>query len=430
VKRLGPARILAPYQPGGPDDSGFRAMFFEIQRNWNATREEDRTPEEALKRLKKSVFVERPRYTDVLLATCSANNPRLAQEILTVYMEEAIKLHIEKYDDTRAYDAAKSSFEAAEAKRKAITNTLREFLERKAHVEDFDMELTRLKKDFADSANEVAKLETSIQVLQGMLQSLEGKLVGPNALPKTAEEEALGGVNNETLKKRRDEVDELKIKLSGLRVDRMDVNDPEVRALRNRIAAIENLIKEEGELARTTKPATVVVPNKAYLLALEDRVKTHADLEKQQLTLKLTRDAHEKRVSSLRLLQGLEPEFTSLRAERVTAETTEAAMRINWEVWQQKRALGQGNFSSLANVGFATLPLDKEGPDRSKLLLGGFFVGLFLGLGIVVLRALPDRVVRTRDDLESIDELAVIGTMPRLDNMNLRRHVALREQGW
>lgn len=430
VNRLGAARILAPYQPGGPEDSGVRAMFFEIQRNWNATREEDRTPEEALKRLKRTVSVERPRYTEMLLATCSANNPKLAQEILTVFMEEAIKLHIEKYDDTRAYDAAKSSFEAAEAKRKAITNTLREFLERKAHVEDFDMELTRLKKDFADSANEVSKLETSIQVKLGTLQSLEAKLVGPNAIPKQVQEELLGGLDNEALKKRRDEVDELKIKLSGLRASLTQPDDPEVVALQKRIAAIERFIKDESEIARTAKPQPVWVPNKAYQLALDDKIKTQSELETAQLTLKLTKEMHEKRVSGLRLLQGLEPEFTSLRAERVTAETTEAAMRINWEVWQQKRALGQGNFSSLANVGSATLPLEKEGPDRGKLLLGGFFVGLFFGLGIVVLRALPDRVVRTREDLEGIEGLAVIGAMPRLDNTNLRRHVALREQGW
>jgi hypothetical protein len=49
---------------------------------------------------------------------------------------------------------------------------------------------------------------------------------------------------------------------------------------------------------------------------------------------------------------------------------------------------------------------------------------------VLVLRALPDDVVRTRDDLERIEGLAVIGVMPSLDGKNLRRHVALREQGW
>ncbi|MFT4516373.1 MAG: capsular polysaccharide biosynthesis protein [Planctomycetota bacterium] len=73
------------------------------------------------------------------------------------------------------------------------------------------------------------------------------------------------------------------------------------------------------------------------------------------------------------------------------------------------------------------MPLEKGGPNRGKLLIGGLFVGLILGLGLVVLRALPDRVVRTRDDLEG---LAVIGVIPRLDRTNLRRHTAMREQAW
>ncbi|MBL8756505.1 MAG: hypothetical protein JNK15_24640, partial [Planctomycetes bacterium] len=188
VDRLGAAKILAPYQPGGPDESGLRAWFFGIQRSWNAVRDSDLTAEEALKRLRRTVFIERPRYTEVLVATCSANNPKLAQEILTVYMDEAIKLHIEKYDDTRAYDSAKLAFEAAEAKRKATQNTLRTFLERKAHVEDFDMELTRLKKDVADGDSEISKLETSILVKTAALASLKDKLEGPNAIPQTIEE--------------------------------------------------------------------------------------------------------------------------------------------------------------------------------------------------------------------------------------------------
>jgi capsular polysaccharide biosynthesis protein len=89
-----------------------------------------------------------------------------------------------------------------------------------------------------------------------------------------------------------------------------------------------------------------------------------------------------------------------------------------------------GNFSSLNKIQEASLPLEKEGPNRGKLILGAFLVGLFLGLGLLVLRALPDDVVRTRDDLERIDGLAVIGVMPRIDGKNLRRHTALREQGW
>jgi hypothetical protein len=132
----------------------------------------------------------------------------------------------------------------------------------------------------------------------------------------------------------------------------------------------------------------------------------------------------------LRRLLELEPEYELLHSAVLLAIDNREAAQHNWNIAQQKRLLGVGNFSSLKEMQSASLPLEKEGPNRGKMLMGGFFVGLFLGLGLLVLRALPDDVVRTRDDLEQIEGLAVIGVMPRLDGTNLRRHEMLREQGW
>jgi capsular polysaccharide biosynthesis protein len=63
-------------------------------------------------------------------------------------------------------------------------------------------------------------------------------------------------------------------------------------------------------------------------------------------------------------------------------------------------------------------------------VFGGLLAGLFLGIGLVLTRTVPDSTVRDREDLEGMDGIAVIGVMPRLDARNLRRHRALREQGW
>ncbi|MCK5944559.1 MAG: hypothetical protein KAI24_21400, partial [Planctomycetes bacterium] len=139
---------------------------------------------------------------------------------------------------------------------------------------------------------------------------------------------------------------------------------------------------------------------------------------------------HDEKAKELERLAGLEAEYELLRSALLRAEDNKQTLSLTWELAQQKRTLGLGNFSSLKQIQAASLPLEKEGPNRGKLLMGGLFVGLFLGLGLVVLRALPDRVVRTRDDLEEIEGLSVIGVMPRLDRTNLRRHMAMREQGW
>ena len=133
---------------------------------------------------------------------------------------------------------------------------------------------------------------------------------------------------------------------------------------------------------------------------------------------------------ALKRVLDLEPRYQQLAADLQLAEKALAAAEATWDAAKQKEALGQGHFSSLKQVEEASLPLEKTAPNRSKLILAATLVGLFLGLGLVLLMALPDTVVRTRDDLEGIEGLAVIGVMPRLESRNIKRHGYRRSRGW
>ena len=75
VHRLTPQRILQPYQPSSDGQGGAKGLFFKIQRDWNSVEESSMTPEEALKRLQKTISVSRPQFTPVLIATCNATTP-------------------------------------------------------------------------------------------------------------------------------------------------------------------------------------------------------------------------------------------------------------------------------------------------------------------------------------------------------------------
>ena len=52
------------------------------------------------------------------------------------------------------------------------------------------------------------------------------------------------------------------------------------------------------------------------------------------------------------------------------ADTDVEATRMIWDLAQEKRALGLGNYSSLKTIQAATLPIEKDAPNRGKLLLG------------------------------------------------------------
>lgn len=431
VARLGAAHILQPYQPGGgPEDSGAKALFFRIQRDWNATRAEDRTPDEALKHLKRTVFVERPRFTDVLIATCKSNSARLAQEILAAYMDEAIKLHIAKYDDERAYDEAHKTFTDAQTKQEAERSALREFLEREAMVDDFDAEKRRLQLEAADASVQFRKYEDEVRIKQSQIAERSKLLEGPEALKPYMVVKEKPGLRPEDFTGLTNNLHKAELELARLEKAIANPNDDVLAAKRGEVEFWKGKIESQRSAARTAEPVEMEVPNPLYRANLDEKAKLGNELITAEAMLESAKHQQEKRSVALKALLALEPQYESLRAASKFADGNVEATRITWEAAQRKRTLGLGNYSTLKEIQPATMPLEKEGPNRGKLLLGGFFVGLFLGLGIVVLRAMPDTVIRTRDDLEHIDGLAVIGLMPRLDAGNLRRHVALREQGW
>jgi len=432
VKRLGPNRILQPYAPGKGEENGVKSLFFRIQRDWNMTREEDRTPEAALRYLKRTILVDAPRYSGMLVATCVANNPELAQEILATWMDEAVKWHIETYDDSKSYDAAKKRYDESKQALDAANKAMAEFLVRKARVLSFDADKERLEAELGTAASRESELKTDIKSKEEEIKGLKAMLDGPNALPLTVKMKVKQSLTSqETIARLEQEIFAKDLELRQLRGAVANPNASEdVNRLTKTVKSMREQVKEMKDELRAAPLVEEEVDNPLRKKAQEDLLTREGDLTSGRARLEAATTMRTEKESALRRLVELEPEYSRLLADKLSADTDVRATEVLWKQAQEKRALGEGNFSSLKPIQTASLPLEKEGPNRAKLILGAFLVGLFLGLGVLVLRALPDDVVRTRDDLERIEGLAVIGVMPRLDGKNLRRHSALREQGW
>lgn len=429
VKRLGPGRILQPYEPGKGEENGVKSLFFRIQRDWNMTREEERTPEAALRYLKRTILVDAPRYSGMLVATCVANNPELAREILATWMDEAIQWHIKTYDDTKSYEAAKQRYDESKLALDAANMAMAQFLARKAKVLSFDADKARLEVELGDATGRESSLKSEIKAKEEEIKGLKEMLDGPNKLPltvkmkvkqSTASQEMISRVEGEIVAKG----------YELLQWRATNPNSPDVRRL-------EGDLKNKQEQLRLLKTelqnAPVVeedVENPLLKKAQEDLLTREGQLIADKARLEAATSLRTEKETELRRLIELEPEYSRLLSTKLSADSDVRATEALWKQAQEKRVLGEGNFSSLKPIQTASLPLEKEGPNRAKLIFGALAVGLFLGLGVLVLRALPDDVVRTRDDLERIEGLAVIGVMPSLDGKNLRRHAALREQGW
>lgn len=430
IKALGPARIMTPYQPDqATASSGAKAWFYRVQRDWNATTEEA-TESEALRLLRRSLVVERPRGIDVLIATCTANNAELAQEILDTFMKQAIIWHIEQYDDKRAYEDAEKAATDSRVAREAARLAMRNFLDNKAGVSQFKDEKERLEKDLADALSRQDSLRQQLDSARQVLALITKRLEVDKDIPQYKIEKRRIDVTSEAQAELGKELGAESVRLTTLENLYRDPSDRRIVDAKKKMDDIKAAILRLQQDSRNAPQEEVSVPNPEYTAMIEQQRKLTAEA----WTLGSQMEGVDKGVAEkhtrLKTLLALEPEYAKLRDAELTAEEQATIAQANWNIAQQKRALGAGNFSSLKEIQSASMPLEKEGPNRSKLLLGGFLAGLFLGLGIVVLRSLPDSIVRTREDLERIEGLAVIGIMPRLDGTNLRRHVAMREQGW
>lgn len=430
VERLTPARILEPYQPGTGADTGAKGWFYRIQRDYNATNDLEASPEEALKRLQRSISLERPRGTNVLQAKCTANNPQLAQQILNVFLEESVQFHITQYEDQSAYaEAEKRHKETSLALEKARLG-MREFLDRTARVSEFDDEKKLLQRAETAAATTLSTVRNEVNLKRETLARLVKRLDVDKDIVKEIKEKRRADTTSTALRELEQAWGRAQRELVAIEPKYTDPNADEIVEKKALISNLEQTMARVREKARLAPEEEFNVPNPEFVAANDLRNKLMLDVTTLDAQLLLAERMHTEAKANLKALLDLEPQFAQLRDTQIAAEDAAKTANFLWNAAQEKRSLALGKFSSLRIFQRATLPLEKQGPNRSRILLGAFFAGLFFGLGVVILRALPDSVVRTRDDLEKVEGLAVIGVMPRLDGANLRRHVALREQGW
>lgn len=424
IARLTPAKILSPYQPEA-EAGGMQSFFHQVQRDWNSDAA-NASFEDALKYLKKTISVERPRFTELLICSATANNKKLAQEICQTFMEEAQKHHLEIYDDPKVFEGVVQRYNTAVTARQAAHKAMRDFLEREAQVEDFDFQLKHLQAAAREAADKAYEAEIDIKNTTSMIAAQADLL---KSMSPTRQGFRKPLTTNLTAG-----IDQI--------IDRKESEVARLRALGSvgPSSGLEETIKEIAELrrlraARITEAQNApdepfVEPDPNYRQVEESLVDDKTRLERMKSVVEDYRREATRVRTALRALQDIEPKYVSLRDALAKADDDVKSGDQALNAANTRKQLRLGNFSALRETEKASYPLEKEGPNRSKLILGGLFVGLFLGMGIIIMRTLPDNVVRTREDLENVDGIAVIGIMPRLENRNLKRHRVLREQGW
>jgi uncharacterized protein involved in exopolysaccharide biosynthesis len=159
-------------------------------------------------------------------------------------------------------------------------------------------------------------------------------------------------------------------------------------------------------------PIEKLVPNETWSQLTLELGQARAALEGFHAELVVEQD-REKEIARL-LAQAHECEalHSELDADIADLEANVQNLRQLYNDELKMEETRQEGESNLKIMSAATLPTQKSGPGRMKLLGAGIGGGLFLGLFLAVLRQFLDRRVRYRETAERLLEVPVLAVVP------------------
>ncbi len=431
IRRLGAAYILAPYAPRlDPDEGGgigatIRGWIYAFQRRMNTPKNPQYRDSDALLLLQDTLTVTAPKTTQVLAASVQANDPVRAQRILQVFMEEAQERHLEVYSAERSIREVETTYAAIKEKYAKTSKTIKQFL-RKHDLQDFDADLALAQEAERNARIAVRTLTQRTQTNTSTLAGLKRRIQG---LKPTLTVMSKVPVENVRLPVLRDQINTKQAELLDME-GRLQPSDKGITRLRTQLAHLQKEL--DAELAKPVKKRTETreEDNPAFLAARSEigRIEIELVVDGEQLpAAKQTLALATQRTTKLLTLQT---EYRTLarRLERTVTRLDDAEQML--VLARKKTELDKKRISSLQVLDKPNLPLVKEGPKRARIVLGGLIGGFFLGIALVLIRALTDSTVRTVDDLDELGTFKVLATIPNLDKTTVKRHENMRVTSW
>jgi uncharacterized protein involved in exopolysaccharide biosynthesis len=401
VKRLGPETILDSASAGS--DSWMSGLMSLVNQAKVLLSEDVDPTERAVAKLEKTVNMVVPRKSNVIVVTCSARDPKLAQRILDAYLDAYLVMHVKANRTSGSYDffvdqqdlvreqLTLANEELRDAKNKsglASVDGQRQNVQAQANA----IELALLENERALSSSE-AKIQALKKTLAELPeQQLAEEVDGPSLATDT--------MRNELYK-----VQILEKEASS----RYTALHPTVIALRRQVEETRKiLIAEESRASHKTRRLSPVhqsvETNLAETQAMAAAHKAEADSLKQQF---------EAVQSKIRALNDNELRITSLSRKVDLLEASYRNYAMNREQARIDQELEVGRISNVNVIQPASFVAKPANP-RVKLSL---VVGLFLAMGIAVLVAFAaeyfDRSITTAEQVEEELGIPVLFSVPR-----------------
>ncbi len=423
-----PAEVFRPYDPSEldrEDTSAVLALFHRWQSWWfrNASGpsdlpkhpidECDECRRAAAQAMARDLSLQAEPGSNVITVSYTTHDAQLAQKVVAAFLEAAIAHHRKIYE----------------------TNTTLEFLG--GHMEQSLRDLTTAENDFTnfktecgvfDFENQQRTLITEIQLLEGQtaqdqarLEELRARTTELNTLvasfPATIEERTehnpQPNPDRTALKQRiftlQDSLAALERRVVGTSHER----DVERDQLTQQLESANKALLEQPEFV-DAGPSVRVLPNprRERLTQLLDDGRTELSALEAASTVR-SGNLTDLR-ARLQSLAQCEPRFHSLEVTSTEARRRYEGFRSTHERASLMGSMDQLEMSNLRRIQEASLPNEKEGPLRGKLLLLGVLLGAVTGCGLAFARHMFDHRLHDATEVEQLLGLTVLGVFPQL----------------
>ncbi|PIE24482.1 MAG: hypothetical protein CSA62_04175 [Planctomycetota bacterium] len=430
VRKASPETVLAPYAPRlrGNARPGwlteFRKTVYALQR-WLHSGGEQPNEQEALLALQRRLQIEAPENSDLLRVHLTGNDAEGTQELLRVFMQAAQARHQEVYDAGPLIELIEQRYAESRKRHDKARKELRAFLE-KHGIRNFREDFAQSQMDVRESERAIANLKRKIDGDVLILEGLRKQLAETPRQIKVREQVPIANPRTNLLRTRIANHEAELEQLLG-QVKDTDLAVVRLRATLTRLRA--DLANEEKKPTRY-RFETRFENNSAWS-DLRTRIVT---LETQQ---RIDRRQIPERKQHLEQVKARNQELNSLSAryhqladELATQSEELESARHRQQIAATKRELDARRLSSLQIFDQPSLPLEKIGPQRSRIVIGGFLGGLFAAIAFLILGALTDRKIHSAEEIEKQLGIKVLATVPNLDRSSLRRHHRQRVTSW
>jgi uncharacterized protein involved in exopolysaccharide biosynthesis len=435
-----PQEVFRPYDPSALDDAdtpGLLALFHRGQSWWfrNTPGSGDVPNHEidgceqcvrlAAKVVSRNLLLDPSPGSNVITVSYTASDPQLAQKIVAAFIEAAISHHRKVYETNSTLEFLGGQMEKSLRDLTIVENEFTNF-KTQCGVFDFKTQQTTLMTSIQLLESETAQDQSHLEELRGSAKYLTALVASlPETIEERTEQNLQANPERAVLRQHiltlETSLSTLEGRVGGTTRDR----DGEREQLTSRIESMRKELEKQPEFVDAGPLVRRVVnPQREHLTQnLYDTNRELASLEgASAVRAGQLREAKER----LQAIVLCEPQFTSL-----DATTTEARHRFDSCRAARERAsvmgsMDQPEMSNLRRIQEATLPSEKEGPLRGKLLLLGVLLGGVAGCALAFAKNLLDHRLHDAAEVQLFVGTPVLAELPELGSPAGVRTLAAR----